>query len=255
MKRAVGISGGLYQRQFDPGALKNSSKRRRSAVPVSAFKNEVRRHFDERADRYDHDTQTCDAQDFINFRTVIPYLIQHSGELILEVATGTGIILESLLAAGKDAFGVDFSSGLLKVAETKRSIPGERLSCGDAEQLAFSDRSFDSVCVFRSLHHMEDQKAVIREMIRCSRKSVFIYDSAGEWRRAAKRALTRIGIYQPLYSLLRGNRDTGYRPANDTEGPVKVFYAEDVIPILKREKLRIVKVMRLHSNLFIHAEK
>src|SRR5439155_16348784 len=112
------------------------------------------------------------------------------GDLVLEVGTGTGIVLESLLAAGKDAYGVDFSSGLLGVAETKRAIPRERLACGDAEALAFSDNSFDSVCIFRSLHHMENPTAVLREMIRCARKSVFIFDSAGRSRRMAKRVLS-----------------------------------------------------------------
>jgi ubiquinone/menaquinone biosynthesis C-methylase UbiE len=219
------------------------------------FKEEVRRHFDERAHRYDQDTETCDQQDFVNFETVIPYIIQHGGSRMLEVATGTGIILDLLLKAGKDAYGVDFSAGLLKIAESKRAIPKERLFCGDAEGLSFPDQSFDSTCVFRSLHHMENPKLVLQEMIRCSKKSVFVYDSAGEWRRLAKRALEKLGLYQPLYSLLRGQPDTGYRPPNETEGPVKVFYAEDALPILKSEGLRIAKVTNLHSNLFIHAER
>lgn len=221
----------------------------------STFKHDVQRHFDERADRYDQDTETCDQQDFANFEVILPYLIQHGGERVLEVATGTGIILEMLLKAGKDAYGVDFSSGLLNVAEAKRGISRNRLFCGDAEKLAFADQSFDSVCVFRSLHHMESPQRVLQEMIRCTRQNVFVYDSAGEWRRLVKRTLIKIGLYQPLYSILRGQPDTGYRQATETEGPVKVFYAEDVIPMLKESRLRIVKTMNLHANLFIHAEK
>ena len=220
----------------------------------STFKYAVRRHFDERAERYDHDTETCDQQDFANFELVIPYLIQHSGESVLEVATGTGIILELLLKAGKDAYGLDFSNGLLRVAGEKGGISRERLLCGDAEKLPFSDKGFDSACVFRSLHHMENPRIVLQEMIRCARKNVFIYDSAGEWRRLVKRLLVKVGVYQPLYSFLRGQSDTGYREANETEGPVKVFYAEDVIPVLKKNGLRVINAMSLRSNLFIHAE-
>lgn len=221
----------------------------------SRFKVEVRRHFDERADRYDQDTEACDRQDFVNFEVVIPYVLQHGGAQILEVATGTGIVLELLLKAGKDAYGLDFSSGLLRVAETKRGIAKRRLFCGDAERLPFADQSFDSACVFRSLHHMENPALVLEEMIRASRKHIFIYDSAGEWRRRVKKALARVGLYQPLYSLLRGQPDTGYRQATETEGPVKVFYAEDAVPMLKDMGLRVVKTMRLRSNLFVHAEK
>lgn len=221
----------------------------------SPFKREVRRHFDARAGRYDHDTETYDQQDFTNFKTVIPYIVQHSGDCLLEVATGTGIILDMLLGAGKDAYGLDFSSGLLKVAQEKRAISGARLFCGDAESLPFSDQSFDSIGVFRSLHHMENPRIVLHEMIRCARRNVFVYDSAGEWRRLVKRALDKVGLYQPLHTLLRGQPDTGYREANETEGPVRVFYAEDAIPMLKEGGLRLVKTMNLHSNLFIHGQK
>jgi ubiquinone/menaquinone biosynthesis C-methylase UbiE len=221
----------------------------------SEFKREVRSHFDARADRYDHDTETYDQQDFLNFKTVIPYIVQHSGECCLEVATGTGIILDMLLRAGKDAYGLDFSGGLLKVAQEKRPISGARLFCGDAESLPFADGSFDSICVFRSLHHMENPRIVLHEMIRCASKNVFVYDSAGEWRTLVKRALDKVGLYQPFHTLLRGRPDTGYRPANETEGPVKVFYAEDAIPMLKEAGLRPVKTMNLHSNLFIHGQK
>jgi len=219
------------------------------------FKTEVQQHFDERAARYDHDTETCDQQDFVNFEVVIPYLLQHGGDRILEVATGTGIVLERLLAAGKDAYGQDFSSGLLRVAETKRRIPSERLSKGDAEFLNFPDDHFDSVCVFRSLHHMDSPLRVLKEMVRCAKRSVFVYDSAGGWRRRTKKTLDALGLYQVIYSKLRGQPDSGYRPANETEGPVKVFYVEDVIPILEHERLRIVKVIRVPGNLFVHAEK
>jgi ubiquinone/menaquinone biosynthesis C-methylase UbiE len=220
-----------------------------------AFKTEVRRHFDERAARYDHDTETCDQQDFANFDFVIPYLIRNSGHRVLEVGTGTGIVLDMLLKAGKDAYGLDLSTGLLRVAEEKRHIPRDHLFCGDAEKLCFLDESFDSVCVFRSLHHMENADLVMREMIRCARRDVFVYDGAGKWRRLVKRALDKVGLYQPLYLLLRGQTDTGYRPASETEGPVKVFYAEDAVPLLRSGGLHIKKKMNLRGSILIHAEK
>ena len=221
----------------------------------STFKEEVRQHFDARADRYDRDTERCDQQDFVNFETVIPYIFNHGGERILEVATGTGIILDMLLKAGKDAYGLDFAARLLSVAESKRGISRERLYCGDAERLPFPDQSFDSTCVFRSLHHIENPHLVLLEMARCSRKNVFVYDSAGRWRRLAKKMLQMLGLYQPLYSLLRGHPDSGYRPACETEGPVRVFYAEDAISPLKSGGFNSTKVLRLDSSLFIHAQR
>jgi len=221
----------------------------------NTFGFEVRRHFDERAGRYDQDTETCDKQDFANFEHVIPYLQKLSGDSILEVATGSGIVLEMLLSANKNSYGLDFSTGLLRVAREKRPATESRLVCGDAERLPFPDDSFDATCVFRSLHHMENPHIVLREMFRCTRKYIFVYDNAGDWRRLVKRALTKAHLYQPIYQLLRGHPDTGYRPANETEGPVKVFYAEDAIPLLTSAGARIVKVSDFPSSLLIHAEK
>ncbi|MDT5271687.1 MAG: hypothetical protein QOH49_3873 [Acidobacteriota bacterium] len=224
-------------------------------VEGTQFKEEVRRHFDERAAQYDLDTETMDVQDFENFKTVIPYMIEASGQRVLEVAAGSGIILEMLLNAGKDAHGLDLSEGLLEVARVKRGIASERLQVGDADRLPYADASFDAACVFRSLHHMENPPTVLREMSRCVRKAVFVYDSAGGRSRMVKRTLQTVGLYQPIYYLMRGQRDTGYRPANETEGPVKVFYAEDVIPVLRGAGLKIINVLRLPGNILIHAEK
>ena len=221
----------------------------------NTFGFEVRRHFDERAGRYDQDTETCDKQDFTNFEQVIPYLIQVTGDAILEVATGSGIVLDMLLSSTKNSYGLDFSSGLLTIANQKRPATQKRLICADAERLPFANDSFDDTCVFRSLHHMENPHIVLREMLRCTRKGLFVYDCAGEWRRLVKRALAKVHLYQLIYQLLRGHPDTGYRPANETEGPIKVFYGEDAIPILTSMGARIVKIMTFPSSLLIHAEK
>jgi SAM-dependent methyltransferase len=227
----------------------------RSEMHENVFKENVRRHFDDRADRYDNDTETWDQQDFANFETVIPYVISQGGNRILEVATGTGIVLDKLLSAGMDACGLDLSAGLLRVAEEKRRISKERLYLGDAEKLPFPDKNFESICVFRSLHHMDNQAAVLAEMSRCARKNIFVYDSAGGWRRRLKSGLTSVGLYQFLYSILRGQRDSGYRPANETEGPVKVFYVEDAVPILRDLGMRIVSIQNYKSSWLIHAQK
>jgi ubiquinone/menaquinone biosynthesis C-methylase UbiE len=226
-----------------------------SMVNADKFKADVRRHFDERAEQYDHDTETLDRQDFDNFATVVPYMIEYGGKRMLEVGVGTGIVLERLLAAGKDGYGLDLSPGLLQVAVTKRGIPQERLICGDAEYMPYTDGEFDTVGVLRSLHHMPDPGRVLKEMTRCARQGVFVYDSVGGRSRLVKQALRKVGLYQPLFVLLRGQRDTGYRPASETEGPIHIFYAEDAIPILQQAGLRIVARMHLGTSLFIHAVK
>lgn len=224
-------------------------------MEAAKFKDEVRIHFDERAALYDDHTFSMDKADFENFNTIIPYLIERCGDSILEIATGSGIILEKLFKSGKDCYGMDISPGLLRIAEEKRGIPAERLACGDAENLQYPDNRFDSVCVFRSLHHMSDQAAVLDEMIRCAKRNVFVYDSSGGWRRTVKHLLNKVGLYQTIYYLKTGQKDTGYRPPNETEGPVNVFYVEDAVEILQGRGLKIANVLKFDSSLLIHATK
>src|SRR6478672_13409907 len=94
-----------------------------------SFKHAVREYYAGRARMYDQDREALDPHDFRNFDTVIPYLVEHSGSHVLEVATGTGIVLARLIASGKDAFGLDLSPDQLNVAQAKPGISADRLVC------------------------------------------------------------------------------------------------------------------------------
>lgn len=66
---------------------------------------------------------------------------------ILEVGPGTGHLLLELLDSGRDAFGLDSSPEMLRIARARLSSHGYegRLVPGDARRLPFGDATFDGL--------------------------------------------------------------------------------------------------------------
>jgi SAM-dependent methyltransferase len=89
---------------------------------------------------------------------------------ILDVGCGNGIFTYRFAMRGASVVGLDFSSRLLS------DNPHDRLICGDATVLPFSDGTFDLSFEANVLHHVADRGAVIREMARVSRKYVAVLE-------------------------------------------------------------------------------
>ena len=66
-----------------------------------------------------------------------------SGARLLDVACGAGLISAAALMRGATVFGVDFSAAIL--TEARRRYPAVDFRQGDAEELPFSDGSFEAV--------------------------------------------------------------------------------------------------------------
>ena len=92
-----------------------------------------------------------------------------SGGKVLDVATGSGDFIDTLMKTLKDYdcfVGIDISRKNL--ASTKKRFvdkPVELLEM-NAESLDFDDNSFDTVCMAYSLHHLERTDKVLAEMRR-----------------------------------------------------------------------------------------
>jgi SAM-dependent methyltransferase len=97
---------------------------------------------------------------------------QLSAGRVLDVATGEGGFVEVLRQGLKDYVditGVDWDLDALTNA--REAIKGEDVHfCQmEAERLAFGDRTFDTVNVSASLHHLADPGQVLREMARVTK--------------------------------------------------------------------------------------
>jgi ubiquinone/menaquinone biosynthesis C-methylase UbiE len=92
-----------------------------------------------------------------------------SGGKVLDVATGSGNLIEALMKTLKDYdrfVGIEISEKELESARKK--FEGQRTEFleMDAEHLKFEDNSFDTVCISYSLHHLGNAGMVLAEMKR-----------------------------------------------------------------------------------------
>jgi len=84
------------------------------------------------------------------------------GTRVLEVGCGTGLVLERLRAFAADPRGVDLSAGMLRHAHAR----GLRVTKASALALPFRDASFDLVCSFKVLPHVERLDSALAEAAR-----------------------------------------------------------------------------------------
>jgi len=121
----------------------------------------IRERFDSRAEQYDdnamHRELATAVADFADLDGV---------ETVLDVATGTGLVLRALAARhpSLDLIGVDLSPGMLGVA--RRELPSARFFEGEAEALPVTDASADLVTCVTALHIFADPLAVFGEFAR-----------------------------------------------------------------------------------------
>jgi ubiquinone/menaquinone biosynthesis C-methylase UbiE len=101
---------------------------------------------------------------------------------ILDVACGTGRMLQEVFSIGKEIeyIGFDSSEEMTKhLKEKSKKIGIEnkvKIELGDASNLPFHDEEFDVVYSYHLLWHIpkEEQKRIIKEMLRVCKKEGFI---------------------------------------------------------------------------------
>ena len=103
----------------------------------------------------------------------------------LDVGSGEGLLVASLLRRGVDAYGVDVSE--VVTAHCNRRMPG-RFTQGSVLELPFEDASFQTVASTDCLEHLapEDVPKALKEIHRVASRFVFLQiattpDRDGHW--------------------------------------------------------------------------
>ena len=123
---------------------------------------ELAARFDERAATYDesamHRGLAQAVADFVRLGAVRD---------LLDVGTGTGLVLRSLPPGPWRLAGVDLSAGMIDVA--RAALPDAHLEVADATRLDAPDGSYDVVTCSTVLHLVPDPAAAMREWRRVLR--------------------------------------------------------------------------------------
>ena len=124
--------------------------------------------FDTVARRYDltNDLMTAGIQRSWR-RSMVEAVAPRSGDLVLDLAAGTGCSSEPFTAHGATAVPCDFSVGMLQ--QGKKDRPGLPFVAGDGTRLPFLDDTFDAVTISYGLRNFVDPVAGLKEMLRVTR--------------------------------------------------------------------------------------
>jgi len=92
---------------------------------------------------------------------------------LLDVASGKGDFLDFSIHSFKSyicAAGIDINPGLIETASERFNLYPVIMLSGSALKMPFADKSFDTVAISNSLHHIENTSQLFKEIIRVSRK-------------------------------------------------------------------------------------
>lgn len=102
------------------------------------------------------------------------------GTTVLNVCAGSGMDAEFLARAGCRVVACDISIGACRRARERARRYGLPITVAvaDAEQLPIADRAFDVAYVHDGLHHLEDARAGLAEMMRVAARAVSLTEPA-----------------------------------------------------------------------------
>ncbi len=105
-------------------------------------------------------------------RAMVQTVDPRPGQLVLDVATGTGLVASELVRRGGcKVVALDQSEAMLAGARARlasRPALAERITFlrGEAERLPFADNEFDALTFTYLLRYVDDRTATMRELVR-----------------------------------------------------------------------------------------
>jgi ubiquinone/menaquinone biosynthesis C-methylase UbiE len=137
-----------------------------------AAEKSSRFEFDLLANEYDSWYETAKGRmyDHLERKAISRYLPPSTkGKKLLEVGCGTGHWSRFFSEYGFEVTGVDISERMIDIAKSK-NISNASFQVADGYSLPFADDTFDVTAAITTLEFVRDAEAVVREMIRCTRK-------------------------------------------------------------------------------------
>jgi demethylmenaquinone methyltransferase/2-methoxy-6-polyprenyl-1,4-benzoquinol methylase len=141
--------------------------------------------FDAVAERYDLLNDVLSLGQDRRWRSVVARLVAaRPGEVVLDIAAGTGTSSRAFAASGARCVACDFSTGMLRVGASRagasragaggRAVASEPAGlvsfvAGDALTLPFAASAFDVVTISFGLRNVADPGAALAEMLRVTR--------------------------------------------------------------------------------------
>ncbi len=87
-----------------------------------------------------------------------------AGKDVLDVACGTGVLIQDYLERGVAAVtGIDISPGMATIAKEKFPQAGVEILCGDVETTDFG-KQFDCIVVYNAFPHFPDPERLIAKL-------------------------------------------------------------------------------------------
>ena len=125
--------------------------------------------FDKVAERYDVLNDALSLGMDRRWRKVVAKALgAGQGQLVLDLAAGTGTSSRSITARGGRCVACDFSFGMLS-AGARRPARGLSFAAGDALALPFADAVFDAVTISFGLRNVADTGQALAELLRVTR--------------------------------------------------------------------------------------
>ncbi|MEO8851647.1 MAG: demethylmenaquinone methyltransferase [Allobranchiibius sp.] len=129
---------------------------------------DVARMFDDVAKRYDLTNDVLSlGQDRRWRKLVLEVLDPRPGEVILDIAAGTGTSSVPFQTRGARVVPADFSLGMLR--QGKRVRPDLAFTAADAMRLPFPDNTFDAVTMTFGLRNVADPVIALAEFLRVTK--------------------------------------------------------------------------------------
>ncbi|MEQ7123948.1 class I SAM-dependent methyltransferase [Actinopolymorpha sp. B11F2] len=102
---------------------------------------------------------------------VLELLGDVDGQRVLDAGCGPGLYADELLARGASVVGFDQSAGMVELAQSRLGDRAELLRVHDLSQPLdwLADQTFDAVVLALVIHHLDDRRAVLRELFRVLR--------------------------------------------------------------------------------------